>query len=118
MSDQQDALPVIAHRIDWKPEAGAGLPRFFGADDRGRMRNWAGKGELVASIVDLCDHAAAMARIRELEKQLSEALERVKRIAESAEAAVSGGADKIDIFEVPSHLIAALDEAAPGAEQK
>lgn len=33
-----EAQPV-AYRLDYPPEAGIGLPRFYGADDEARMRN-------------------------------------------------------------------------------
>ncbi len=37
---QSASVEPVAYRVDWPVEAGLGLPRFFGADDRDRMDNW------------------------------------------------------------------------------
>ena len=36
----RDAGEPVAYRVDWRPECGIGMPRFFGADDRERMDNF------------------------------------------------------------------------------
>ncbi len=61
-----------------------------------------------AAIVGGSAHAVALYDERALDEAVAAERKRWQRIATNAQAVTNGGEDKLDYFEVPSHLMAAL----------